>query len=101
MGVFIHLAISTSVTPEEWKSVYEETHGLVRKLPFADRREKVINGIPTVCLARTDEREQAYGWNGEQMETGWFTEGDTPWRRRPAACISTLLIKKNHRAFAR
>lgn len=36
MGIFINMEISKSVTKEEWEKVYNETHILVDKLPFAE-----------------------------------------------------------------
>lgn len=76
MGIFINMEISKSVTKEEWKKVYDETLLLVDKLPFAERISKSIHGIDTICLVRTKERTQQYGWNKEKSRTGWFADGD-------------------------
>lgn len=76
MGIFINMEISKSVTKEEWEKVYNETLLLVDKLPFAERISKSIHGIDTICLVRTKERTEQYGWNKEKSRTGWFADGD-------------------------
>lgn len=76
MGIFIYLKVSTSVTKEEWEKVYEETLQLVNALPLAEKREVNINGIDTICLVPTEEREETYGWHGENRSVGWRTVGD-------------------------
>ncbi len=76
MGVFIYLNISKSVTREEWREVYQETLKLIKAFPLAERREVPIRGISTICHVRTEEREQPYAWNQEQVKTGWFADGD-------------------------
>ncbi len=76
MGVSIHLAISHSVTREEWADVYEETLQLVKRFPLAERREVPVRGIPTMCLVRTKEREYQRGWTREEFARGWFADGD-------------------------
>lgn len=76
MGIFINMEISKSVTKEEWKKVYNETLLLINKLPFAERIRKTIHGIDTICLVRTKERTEKYGWNKEKSRTGWFADGD-------------------------
>lgn len=76
MGIFIHLCISKAVSRQEWESVYEETLELVRAFPLAERQKVKCHGIETICLVKTEEREDAYGWNNENTRIGWFTEGD-------------------------
>ena len=76
MGIYIAMTISKSVTPEEWTSVYNETLRLVEAFPFSERREVPIRGIKTICLVPTKEREDRYGWNNENILTGWFADGD-------------------------
>ena len=76
MGIFINMTISSSVTKDEWQSVYRESLRLVNAFPFAERREVPIRGIKTKCLVPTREREDRYGWNDEKVRIGWFTDGD-------------------------
>lgn len=76
MGIFIHLAISKSVTKEEWAKVYSETLQLVDNFPLAERRKVNVKGIETICLVPTKEREFIYGWNDEKVQVGWETVGD-------------------------
>lgn len=76
MGIFIHMNISKSVTKEEWEKVYNETLFLVEKLPFAERDIVNIHGINTMCLIRTIERKETYGWDKEKTRIGWHTCGD-------------------------
>lgn len=76
MGVFIHLAISTSVTKEEWQDVYQEATQLMETFPLAEQRKVPIRGIPTHCLVRTMERDEEYGWPRKKIRTGWFADGD-------------------------
>ena len=76
MGIFIHLAISSSVTQKEWEKVYQETLLLVKAFPFAERRKVLIRGIPTMCAVPTEERERRWGWNNEKTERGWFADCD-------------------------
>lgn len=81
MGIFIHLAISKSVTCEEWKDVYQETLRLVRAFPLAERREVSIRGVPTLCSVRAEEHEVTYGWHQEKAQIGWFADGDYEYLR--------------------
>lgn len=76
MGIFINMSISKSVTKKEWEKVYKETLFLVDKLPLAERISKNIHGIDTICLVRTKERTEKYGWYKEKSRTGWFADGD-------------------------
>lgn len=73
MGIFIHLAISKSTTPKEWKAVYEETLQLIKAFPLSEHRTVQCNGIDTYCLVRTQERK--YKRRGEEL-LGWFADGD-------------------------
>lgn len=79
MGIFIHLNISKSVTKKEWEKVYNETLFLIDKLPLAEKITKNIHGIDTICLVRTKERTEKYGWIREETRTGWFADGDYNW----------------------
>ena len=79
MGIFIHLNISKSVTKKEWEKVYNETLFLIDKLPLAEKITKNIHGIDTICLVRTKERTEKYGWIREKTRTGWFADGDYNW----------------------
>lgn len=81
MGIFIYLAISKSVTQQEWEAAYEETLLLANKFSLAEIRLKRIHGIETRCLVPTQEREYVYGWNGEERHIGWKTEGDYVYMR--------------------
>ena len=81
MGVGIHLAISKSVTREEWKHAYQETLLLLRAFPLGERRKVSVRGIPTICMVPTKEREEKYGWNNENTRTGWFADGDYEYLR--------------------
>lgn len=81
MGIFIHLAVSTSVTPKEWEVVYKETLQLVKAFPLAERLEVPVRGIPTWCLVPTEEREAHMGWIRERVETGWMADGDYDYLR--------------------
>ena len=76
MGIFIHLAISKSVTRKEWNDVYQETLQLVKAFPLAEVREVSVRGIPTRCMVPTVEREDRWGWPHEKIRTGWFSIGD-------------------------
>ena len=75
MGIFINLAISKSVTNEEWRQVYEESLKMVKAFPFAEKRRINIDGIDTICLVETKEQEATYGFNGN-VRIGWDTVGD-------------------------
>lgn len=79
MGIFIHLNISKSVTKKEWEKIYNETLFLIDKLPLAEKITKNIHGIDTICLVRTKERTEKYGWIREETRTGWFADGDYNW----------------------
>ena len=76
MGICINLNISKTVTREEWSKVYKESLKMINSFPLADRREVNINGFNTICLVRTKEREDIYGWNNKKTDVGWFAEGD-------------------------
>jgi len=76
MGISIHLAISKSVTREEWKSVYEESLKLVEAFPLAEKRKIKIDDIEVVCLVKSEEHEENYGWNDEEVRVGWDAVGD-------------------------
>lgn len=76
MGIFIGLAISHSVTKDEWRNVYEETLKLVEVFPLAEKQKVNIEGINTLCLVPTKERETPYGWNNEKVRVGWSAVGD-------------------------
>lgn len=76
MGIFIHLAISHSVTKKEWEEVYKESLELIKHFPLAEKREVEIRGIDTICLVPTEEREHTYGWNDEKVEAAWDAVGD-------------------------
>ena len=80
VGIEIHLAISKSVTKEEWEKVYEETLKLLEALPLAEKREVNIKGIPTVCLTKAKEQIYSDRWNGDKA--GWMVEGDLETMRR-------------------
>lgn len=76
MGIFINIALSKSVTRKEWEEVYQETLQLVKAFPLAERREVSVQGIPTMCLVRTEEREEQWGWLRRETRRGWFADGD-------------------------
>lgn len=76
MGIFIHLAISKSVTKKEWTKVYDETLQLVAAFPLAEKLQVKCKGIDTVCLVPTAEHEVRYGWNNEKTKIGWNAIGD-------------------------
>lgn len=76
MGIHIHLAVSKSITRDEWEKVYQETLWLVDKFPLAEKRQIDIKGIKTICLVPTREREFVYGWPRERVHVGWQTVGD-------------------------
>ena len=73
MGIYIHLALAPSITPEEWKPVYEESLILAKALPLAEYGEAEIDGIPIICLTKTGERETSP--RGENT-LGWSATGD-------------------------
>ena len=75
MGICISLAISKSVTKEEWWQVYEESLKMVKAFPFAEKRKINLDGIDVFCLVKSEEREEAYGWNND-IQIGWETVGD-------------------------
>lgn len=75
MGIFIHLAISTSVTKEEWERVYAETLQLISHFPLADTRKVSIRNIDVVCLTKTEEIEELHGWSKSKKRVGWGTDG--------------------------
>ena len=77
MGIAINLKISKSVTKEEWEEVYGETLKLIKHFPLAEMRTVKIHGIDTLCLVKTEEREEKYDeWNGKRTTVGWMTVGD-------------------------
>ena len=75
MGIFINLKIARSVTKEEWQDVYEESLKMAKAFPLAEKRTEIINGIKTICLVKTEEREEDLGWDGEKI-IGWNAVGD-------------------------
>ena len=62
MGIHIGITVSTHVSKERWKDVYEEALGLAEKLDLADHQEREIHGHVVRCLVPTAETE----WNGEK-----------------------------------
>ena len=80
MGIEIHLAISKSVTKEEWEKVYEETLKLLKALPLAEKRRVDIKGIPTMCLTKAKEQVFPSRWDDDRV--GWMVEGDLETMRR-------------------
>ena len=76
MGIFIYLTVSKSITKDEWGRVYQEARELAEAFPLAERRVVSVRGIPTMCLARTQEREVTWGLRRKETETGWFACGD-------------------------
>ena len=76
MGIYIYLKISRSVTSEEWSAVYEESCKLVEGFPLAETRVANIDGINTMCLVRTKEHEETYGWKKDKTRVGWRSSGD-------------------------
>lgn len=52
---------------------------MIDKLPLAEKITKNIHGIDTICLVRTKERMEKYGWIREETRTGWFADGDYNW----------------------
>ena len=76
MGIFINIAISKSVTKNEWESVYRESLGMMKVFPLAERRKVRIYGIDTICLVRSAERKDVYGWNKDKIRVGWNAIGD-------------------------
>lgn len=81
MGISIHLAISKSVTKEEWEKVYEETLQLIKNFPLAEKRTIKIHGVDTFCLVPTEEHEETYGWHDEKVRIGWDAVGDYTYMR--------------------
>ena len=81
MGIFVNLAISKSVTKEEWEKVYEETLQLIKHFPLAEKRKVNIHGIDTICLVKTEERERPFGWKNKDGSLGWDTVGDFTYMR--------------------
>lgn len=75
MGIFINLLVSKSVTKKEWDDVYQETLLLVEKLPLAERRRVYVNGVSTICLVHSAEREFENEW-AHKKYTGWAATGD-------------------------
>lgn len=57
MGIHIGIMVSTHVTPEKWRAVYEEALNLAKKLSLAEHREKEIHGHAVRCLVPTEETE--------------------------------------------
>lgn len=76
MGEFIHLAISKSVTKEEWENVYNDTLDLIKNFPLAEKRKVTIHGVDMFCLAKTEERFFSTGWDGREKKLGWGANGD-------------------------
>lgn len=74
MGIFIHVAVSTSVTQDEWTKVYEESLKMADALNLAEYREMIIHGVSVDCLTKTKEREFASWDNNPNME--WWANGD-------------------------
>ena len=69
MGISIRLVISSHVSQERWRAVYNETLRLAKKLHLADIEEKEIHGHVVNCLVPCKEIEQ-YG------KKGWQTVAD-------------------------
>ncbi len=82
MGIFIRLAISHSVTKDEWQKVYEESLKLVEAFPLAEKEKINIEGIDTICLIPTKERTTSCGWNDENERVGWDAVGDYYYMKR-------------------
>lgn len=76
MGTYICIAISKSVTKQEWKNVYEETLNLIKHLPLAEKKKVKIHDIDTTCLVKSEEHEHTFGWNNKNTVVGWHAEGD-------------------------
>lgn len=76
MGIFIHLALSSAITPSEWQAAYQESLTLVKAFALAELRQKEIAGIPVFCLTSTEERTQPITWKENGSWTGWTVNGD-------------------------
>lgn len=77
MGIYIHLAISKSVTKKEWEAVYEETLELIRHFPLTERRKVNIHGVNTICLVKTEEHAFPSELECYKEQVGWATDGDS------------------------
>lgn len=75
MGVFINLAIATSVTREEWAGAYQEALHLAESFRLAEFRRIPVRGIPTACLVPTEEHDYTFG-HQEEVSRGWSADGD-------------------------
>ena len=76
MGIFIHLAISQSISKNDWDKVYRETLPLVEAFQLAESRTIKCRGVDVFCMVPTKEREEKYGWHDEKIESGWWASGD-------------------------
>lgn len=74
MGIFIHFAMSKSVTQEEWTKAYEESLKLVDELNLSEYRKMQIHGVKVDCLTKTKERDLPKWPNGTRK--GWEANGD-------------------------
>lgn len=74
MGSFVYLAVSKSVTQEEWEKVYEESLKLVDALDLSEFREMEIRGTKVACITKTKERmiHPLYG----DPYMAWVADGD-------------------------
>lgn len=76
MGIYIHLAISSAVTQNEWRAAYQETLKLVQAYALGELRQKEVAGIPVYCLTPTVERTESAAWRKNGTWTGWTANGD-------------------------
>lgn len=77
MGVYIYLSISKSVTKDEWGKAYEKTLKLVEAFPLVEIRKTKVQGMPLLCLVKSREQWNSYGWNQEHKWQGWRVAGDS------------------------
>lgn len=74
MGIFIHFAMSRSVTQEEWTKAYEESLKLADELQLSEYREMRVHGVTVDCLTKVKERDLPKWPNGTAK--GWEANGD-------------------------
>lgn len=76
MGIYMHLLVSSAVTPNEWQAAYQETLKLVWAFSLGELREKEVADVPVYCLTPTEERTQPAAWRKNGAWTGWTANGD-------------------------
>lgn len=77
MGVYLRLAVSSSVTEEEWESVYNESMKMVKAFNLSEINEKNISGNKVYCYTKAKEYSTSQIFNGKIVDIKrWSIVGD-------------------------